>query len=160
MTRYSESKVQLSIFQNHVNGTLFCCWVTRLLFCLNHFMLITFDNEVWLCRQYPLTLDNIFKLSFIIVVVVNFISVASILGHPSIARVLCYPLNFGQLDNNQRKPPEKARDNKTYWQKTENCLRLRGQFETAQNCLRPPKTVTFQELSKTSENCMGVLRTV
>ena len=44
------------------------------LFCLNHFMLITFDNEVWLCRYYPLKLDNIFKLSFIIVVVVVFIS--------------------------------------------------------------------------------------
>ena len=68
IARYLASKEQLSIFQNHVNGTLFGCWVTRLLFCLNHFMLIKFDNEVWLCRYYPLTLDNIFKLSFIIVV--------------------------------------------------------------------------------------------
>ena len=37
-------------------------------------MLITFDNEVWLCRYYPLTLDNIFKLGFIVIVVVVFIS--------------------------------------------------------------------------------------
>ena len=61
-------------------------------------MLITFDNEVWLCRYYPLTLDNIFKFSFIIVAVVNFIPVASILGHPSIAKVLCYKLKFGQQE--------------------------------------------------------------
>ena len=61
-------------------------------------MLITFDNEVWLCRYYPLILGNIFKLSFINVVIVNFIPVASILGHLSTARVLCYTLNFGQQE--------------------------------------------------------------
>ena len=69
LTRYLASKEQLSIFQNSVNGTLFGCWVTWLLFCLNHFMLITFDKEVWLCRYYSLTLGNIFKPSFIFVVV-------------------------------------------------------------------------------------------
>ena len=98
ITRYLASKEQLSIFQNHVNGTLFGCWVTRLLFYLNHFMLITCDNEVWFCRYYHLTLDNIFKLSFITVVAINFIPVASILHRPSIARVLCYTLNFSQQE--------------------------------------------------------------
>ena len=37
-------------------------------------MLITFDNEVRLCRYYPLTLDNILKLGFIVLVDVVFIS--------------------------------------------------------------------------------------
>ena len=44
------------------------------LFCLNHFILIAFDYEVRLCRYYPLTLDNIFKLGFIVVAVVVFIA--------------------------------------------------------------------------------------
>ena len=38
-------------------------------------MLITFDNEVWLCRYYPLTLDNIFKLGFIVIVSKKFVFV-------------------------------------------------------------------------------------
>ena len=75
LTRYLASKEQLSIFQNPVNDTFFGCWLTWLLFCLSHFMLITFDNEVWLCSYYPLKLDNIFKLSFIIVAAVNLTSI-------------------------------------------------------------------------------------
>ena len=79
-------------------------------------MLITFDNEVWLSRYYPLILGNIFKLSFINVVIVNFIRVASIFGPSEHCESFVLHIEFwstrtdfgGQLDNNQRKPPEIA----------------------------------------------------
>ena len=71
-------------------------------------MLITFDNEVWLCRYYPLILGNIFKLSFINVVIVNFVPVASIFGPSEHCESFVLHIEFlstrtdfgGQFDNN------------------------------------------------------------